>query len=163
MTLYFKDGTEFKGKMPDGTTQQRNIGLLWTVADLAAIGLYEPVDEPVPAGEAKVGSALVFEGGVMKRRPTTVPTVIPKEAVKLQAAIRIERLYPAWKQRNMNAAATSLLMARVTVGSWTADEQEQADALTAAWAQVSAIRTASDVLEAMNPIPLDYADDKHWV
>ena len=163
MTLYFKDLTEFRGKMPDGTTQQRNIGSLWTAAELAAVGLYEPVDEPVPAGETQVGSTIVFEGGVMKRRPTTVPTVILPARVKDEAGRRIEAVFPAWKQRNMNAAATALLMARVTVGSWTADEQEQADALTAAWALVSAIRTASDVLEAMDPIPLDYADDKHWV
>lgn len=28
--------------------------------------------------------------------------------------------------------------------------------------QRDAIRTASDALEAMDPIPSDYADDRHW-
>jgi hypothetical protein len=30
------------------------------------------------------------------------------------------------------------------------------------WNRIKAIRAASDEIEAMNPIPRDYQDDKHW-
>ena len=33
----------------------------------------------------------------------------------------------------------------------------------AVWAQIKALRARSDTLEAMTPVPADYADDKWWV
>jgi hypothetical protein len=49
-----------------------------------------------------------------------------------------------------------------TVGSWTAAEQAEADALKSAWAWIKAVRAASDTLEAMVPIPVDYTSDSYW-
>ena len=69
------------------------------------------------------------------------PAVSPA-AVKAEAQRRILEAVPEWRQRNALAAG-------------------QAEA-AAAWAPINAIRAASDALEAMDPIPADYAADHHW-
>jgi hypothetical protein len=46
--------------------------------------------------------------------------------------------------------------------TWTAAEQVEAAALDGAWGWIKAVRAASDVLESMVPIPVDYVDDRHW-
>jgi hypothetical protein len=132
----------------------------------------DPTDTDMTVNNNDLLAAMTAAGNVAALVPPTQAELdaaaaedvrASKAAVKAEAGRRIEAAFPAWEQRNMNAAATALIMTHVTVGSWTAEEQAQADALTAAWALVSSIRSASDVLEAMNPIPLDYSEDKHWV
>jgi len=85
----------------------------------------------------------------------------PPELVKAEARRRILAAYPEWKQANMTARGVELMRIRMT-RAWTADEQSEADALQAAWDWIKGIRTKSDALEAMRPIPSDYADDRHW-
>jgi len=69
--------------------------------------------------------------------------------------------YPEWKQRNMTARAVELLHIQASQ-PWTPEEQAEADALQAAWAWIASVRAASDVLEAMQPIPADWQSDQHW-
>lgn len=70
------------------------------------------------------------------------PAAVPATDVKLEARRRILARYPEWKQLNIIRAGGDDL-AKMT-----------------AW--IDAMRAASDALEAMSPIPADYADDSHW-
>lgn len=80
--------------------------------------------------------------------------------VKAEARRRILARLPDWKQANMTARGVELL--RKGEVNWTPQEQAEADAITAAWDWVKAVRLASDDIEAMTPIPDDYRDDGHW-
>lgn len=83
-----------------------------------------------------------------------------KDLVKAEAHRRIVAICPEWKQRNLTAQAT--LLAEKGRANWTAEEADRWDAGATLWAQISAIRVASDALEAMTPIPADFADDSYW-
>lgn len=93
--------------------------------------------------------------------PDTPPPPVPPENVKAEAYRRIVAICPEWKQRNLTAQA--VLLVEKGRSNWTAEEQAAWDAGEAIWSQIAAIRAASDVLEALDPIPTDYMDDKHWV
>lgn len=80
--------------------------------------------------------------------------------VKAEAERRILAIVPAWKQRNLLARAT--LLAEKGRDTWTDAELAEWTAGEAIWAQVVAIRTASDRIEAMIPIPDDFTADSHW-
>ena len=82
-------------------------------------------------------------------------------AVKKEARRRILARYPDWKQANMTARGVELVNLK-TERAWSAEEQAEADALQAAWDWVKSVRSASNAIESMNPIPVDLADDKHW-
>jgi hypothetical protein len=66
------------------------------------------------------------------------------------------------KQLNASMRANELNNKLATGGTLTTKEQGEADALKALAAAIKAIRAASDVLEAMDPIPSDYNDDSNW-
>lgn len=89
------------------------------------------------------------------------PDPIMAQNVKAEAYRRIIAICPEWKQRNLTAQA--VLLAEKGRSNWTDEEQAAWDAGEVIWSQISAIRAASDVLEALDPIPTDYMDDKHWV
>ena len=89
------------------------------------------------------------------------PPAVTAEDVKAEAGRRIVARYPEWKQRNMTARAVELLHIQASQ-PWTPEEQAEADALQAAWAWIASVRAASDVLEAMQPIPADWQSDQHW-
>jgi len=82
------------------------------------------------------------------------------EAVKVEAMRRILAICPEWKQRNLTAQAA--ILAEKGRANWTTDELAAWDAGRAIWDQIAAIRQRSDALEAMDPIPADFADDHHW-
>lgn len=92
--------------------------------------------------------------------PDTPPPPVPPENVKAEAYRRIVAICPEWKQRNLTAQAT--ILAEKGRANWTAEELAAWDAGEAIWQSIAAIRAASDVIEAMDPIPQDYMDDKHW-
>lgn len=62
--------------------------------------------------------------------------------VKAEAARRIEARYPAWRQLNVLG--------------------EGGAALAEMQAFINPIRAASNALEALNPIPVDFSADHHW-
>lgn len=89
---------------------------------------------------------------------TDIPATV--EMVKAEAYSRIIALCPEWKQRNLTAQAAQL--AKKSEANWTPEEQAAWDAGEALWNQIAAIRAKSDLLEAMDPIPVDYTLDKYW-
>ncbi len=82
------------------------------------------------------------------------------EDVKAEAGRRIIGVLPEWKQRNLTAQAA--ILAEKGRPNWTAEELAAWDAGRQLWGQVALVRQASDVLEAMDKIPDDFADNKHW-
>jgi len=87
----------------------------------------------------------------------TTPTVAH---VRAEAARRILAIAPEWKQRNLTAQAA--ILAEKGRDNWTAAEEAAWTAGSAIWASVAVIRTASDVIEALDPIPNDYWLDSRW-
>lgn len=111
-------------------------------------------DNWIEAANAKIGD-LWDEGQFFSVFPS--PTV---DMVKQEASRRILAICPEWKQRNLTAQAAQL--AKKGEANWTPEEQAAWGAGEALWNQIAAIRAKSDVLEAMNPIPVDYTLDMYW-
>lgn len=82
-----------------------------------------------------------------------------KALVKAEARRRILDRYPDWKQTNMLARSVELVKKGNTL---TPEELTETQQLEAVWAWIKAVRTASDQLEAMTPIPLDFNEDGRW-
>lgn len=82
--------------------------------------------------------------------------------VKSEARRRILAAFPDWKQANMTARGVELQDIWRRKGNWTVQEQAEADALQAAWDWIKSVRAASDAIEALQPIPGDYAENKRW-
>lgn len=80
--------------------------------------------------------------------------------IKAEAARRILAILPEWEQRNLTARAVELVKKGET--NWTQAEAAEWAAGEALWSQIKAVRAASDALEAMSPIPANYANDVHW-
>jgi hypothetical protein len=83
-------------------------------------------------------------------------------AVKAEARRRILARFPEWRQANMTARGVELLNIRVVAGSWTAPQAQEAGELGAAWDWIKAVRAASNAIEALAPIPADFASDTRW-
>lgn len=100
------------------------------------------------------------ESGVTRTYPEKTAIPVTAERVKAEAYRRIIGIVPEWKQRNLTARATVLL--KKGEANWSEDEAAEWAAGEAIWAQVDAIRDASDTLEGKSPIPQDFTDDRHW-
>jgi hypothetical protein len=92
-----------------------------------------------------------------------------KAAVKAEAQRRIIALTGRMalmdcmiKQSNANMRANELNDKRVSGGTLTAGEETEATALRNLATAIKAIRAASDGVELLDPIPLDYADNQYW-
>ena len=88
-----------------------------------------------------------------------IPPVTP-QAVKDEARRRILAIAPEWKQHNLTAEATAL--AEKGRDTWSADELAAWNNTQTIRRQINDIRQASNRIEALNPIPSDFEDDKHW-
>lgn len=109
------------------------------------------------------GSSQSLDGNQLTiSRSFTAARTPSLEEVKEEARRRILDLVPEWKQVNLTARAVELQDIYRVNGAWTTEEQAEHDALVAAWAEIKAIRTKSDEIEAMNPVPLDFRDDSYW-
>lgn len=113
----------------------------------------------------KSGNAVVRTWSKTRR-----PLAEQKAAVKAEAQRRIIALTGGRdldtcfiKQFNANMRATELNDKRLNGEAWTAEEQAEAAALRALATAIKAIRTKSNVIEEMQPIPLDYVADSYWV
>jgi hypothetical protein len=91
-------------------------------------------------GEFAAADFLIIGGFVVPKEP--VAPIITPEQVKAQAWGRIMARYPDWKQLNLM--------------------REGGLALDTMSAFIDAVRAASNALEALNSIPIDFADDTHW-
>ena len=119
-----------------------------TVSRIGADGRRETVTVDMPAEE--VAALEAFHAGNAPKAA----------AVKAEARRRILALYPDWKQANLTARGVELL--RKGEARWTAEELAEADAIHAAWDWVKSVRSASDAIEAMSPIPEDFRADRNW-
>lgn len=122
----------------------------------------ETVGTPGPLTSAMT-ETIVEQNRVVKRTTHAAVAVdVQKMAVKNEARRRILARYPDWKQTNMGARGLELQEIWRQAGAWTAEEQAEANALAAAWGWIKAVRAASDLIELMSPIPVDYAADVRW-
>jgi len=92
--------------------------------------------------------------------PDPEPTV---EQVKAEAGRRILDVCPEWKQRNHIATDLTYTKIIQAGGSLTAEQEESRVAIESVWASVQNIRSKSDEIEAMSPIPQDYTNDSYWI
>ncbi len=90
-------------------------------------------------------------------------------AVRAEAARRMRALVNARDDRHLDIIisnglreAARLLRKEVDGEALTAEEQARKAELRQIDAALEAIRAASNALEAMDPIPADYTDDKWW-
>ena len=154
----------WKGEKINGVSHPRNIAQLWTAEELAAVGLYHPVQAPSPEPHKNLTKEFV---GIRNNVPTVVreyeDKVYTHSDVKKEANARIEQLYPSWKQDNHLAECVIMLMG-IVVQEATPTEKQLADVTAAleAFAEIKRIRAASDVLEGMEEVPTDYAADERW-
>lgn len=142
-----------------------------------------PVARPVEGDPPAYNAALEqLAGPTYQIEPTKVvrkwtverlPLAAQQAAVKAEARRRILARYPEWKQANMLARdgelqAIQLGTMRDDAGNAVAQraltDAEKAEhvAIRKGWDWVKSVRVASDTLEAANPIPLDFTDNKHW-
>lgn len=127
----------------------------WSVADKAYVDQW-------PANRFTRG--IESEKGLSDRlRPYgLVGPVVSVQDVKDEARRRILAVYPEWKQANMTARGVELTRKLAQGDAWTEAEEADAEALQDAWGWIRSVRTASDAIEAMTPIPLDFCDDSRW-
>ena len=92
--------------------------------------------------------------------PDDEPTV---EEVKAEAGRRILLVCPEWKQRNH--IATDLTYEKIIRGGGILTEEQESDRLVieGVWSDIQGIRSKSNDIESMSPIPADYTDDSYWV
>lgn len=100
------------------------------------------------------------------------PTV---DDVRAECSRRMQAMVGARDEKNLehiisNAGREATRLQAIRLGvpgvvegrEWTAEEAQRAAALFIANDALDAIRAASNVLEAMDPIPADYQDNSHW-
>jgi len=85
-----------------------------------------------------------------------------KAGVKAEAYRRITAYLPDWKQRNLTARAAEFGIKLAQGYTLTATDEAEIASGQLAWDHVKAIRSASDVLEALAEPPKDFTDDKYW-
>jgi hypothetical protein len=131
---------------------------------LAAYGLYPVQVEAQPSYDPRyqrlVQSSLTEANGVVTRGWVVEDIPATAERVKAEAYRRIVAICPEWKQRNLTAQAAQL--AKKGEANWTPEEAAAWAAGEALWVQIAAIRAASDVIEAMDPIPANFYDLPEW-
>jgi len=103
--------------------------------------------------------AWVLNNGAIEIDQTEKNKIL-KGKVKDEAYRRIIALCPEWKQRNLTAQAS--ILAEKGRDNWTAEELSAWEVGEAIWSEIATIRSKSDELEAMDPIPQDYTEDKWW-
>jgi len=87
-----------------------------------------------------------------------LPTVLQ---IKEDDGRRILEIAPEWMQRNLTAQAA--VLAKIGQDNWTTDQADEWAAGELIWASIQAIRTASNMIEAIDPIPYDaLTNEDRW-
>ncbi len=134
-----------------------------------------PVVDTKPAYDASIqyltGPVVAVNAGVnVTRTWTVVDKTITAAMVKDEAQRRIivrtgapDLTICLTKQLNALMRATELNNIKLDNGVWTAEEAAEAAVLKQLADDIKLIRAKSDEIEAMSPIPLDYAvNDSYW-
>ena len=90
-------------------------------------------------------------------------TPISSGSVKGEAGRRILAICPEWQQRNYIATSLTFTDMIQDGETLTAEQETQRSEIKAIWTTIQGIRTKSDEIEAMSPIPADFKDDSYWV
>lgn len=114
--------------------------------------------EPGQPEWESIDKSLVDDPAPVPKKPLPPATV---KDVKEEAYKRIVAILPEWKQRNLTARAAELA-AILAERSWTNEERAEWGDGQAIWDQIKAIRAASNEIEAMDPIPVDFREDRYW-
>ena len=83
--------------------------------------------------------------------------------IKKEASRRILEIAPEWKQRNLISSGVEMLDKLVQGGSLSTADLAARNYSLSIWSQIAKIRAKSNELEAMDPIPNDFKDDKYWI
>jgi hypothetical protein len=118
-----------------------------------------PISSPL---EKQAGPETIIEPDKVIRRWTGVriPLETQQQIVKGICRKKILAVFPEWKQTNMTARGVELLS--TGPANWTDQDKAEAMALQTAWAWIKSMRQASNVIEAMSPIPADFMNGKYW-
>lgn len=134
---------------------------------------YRPVIEEKPARsqlEMLTGPVVTIEADRVVKRWSLVrrPLADQKEQVKdecqrrILVCLAVNDVIPCILKQ-LNALMRSVKLTDVKhAREWTAQEAAEAAALESLSTEIERLRAKSNALEAMDPIPLDYADNKWW-
>ncbi len=118
------------------------------------------------AGPESAEEALRLYAELGREKPALTPTA---DDVRAEAARRMRVLMGARDDRhlavlisNNTREATRLLQKEISDGALAPEEQARKRQLRQIDDAIEAIRAASNRLEAMEPIPDDFADDRWW-
>lgn len=111
-------------------------------------------------GDTWNGSDFTKAGAATPASAADVNTVAQARIIALTGATDFDSCIV--KQLNALMRATELTNKRALGQPLTDDETAQATALQAMADAIKGVRDASNVLNAMTPIPLDYSDNGHW-
>ena len=99
--------------------------------------------------------------GTFTAPPLSAPTA---DQVKAEAERRILAIVPEWKQRNMITFGVEAIRDHGSdASSWPVELQAMNTTVQDIWNRIKTIRTRSDEIETMKPIPADFMDDKYWL
>jgi len=87
---------------------------------------------------------------------------IDPSVVKGEAGRRILAICPEWQQRNYIATSLTFTDMIQDGETLTVEQETQRSEIKAIWTTIQGIRTKSDEIEAMSPIPSDFREDSYW-
>lgn len=136
------------------------------VVDRALFEGEMPLDWPerdkwAQSDEAQIGWS--HDGQVFRPPPPVPLPAVTVADVKAEAHRRIVAIMPEYHQRNLTDFAIKAVQDHGANPSlWPSDVKAINDDARAKWAAIKAIRAKSDQIEAMTPIPADFAADSYW-
>lgn len=111
---------------------------------------------------SEIRQMILDAGGIEAVEPYTPPAITANQ-VKLEANHRIEAITPDYKQRNSLALGVEAIQTYGTdVSQWPEQLQTLNTVIQQQWTLIKEIRTCSNHLELLDPIPADYTDNKYW-
>lgn len=162
-TLKLKDGFIFQrgstyGAVPHEYPEATS--LQWDSETLTATWSFaQGAEGNTPDDQVQVFSQEELDA--MEAQAFADPTVT-EDDVKAEAYRRIVAILPEWRQRNYIARDLEFTKITDSGGTLTTEQQAERAAIEGYWAEIKAIRTASNALEAMDTIPVDYKNIEHW-
>lgn len=130
---------------------------------------YETVGTPSPLTASAVAEVIEQTRVVVRTTHSAASLAVQQQAVKQEAQRRIIAITGAsdimsclTKQLNAQMRAAELSNIKAEGGQLTAEQEAEAAALQALADSIKAIRAKSNEIEALDPIPADYAADARW-
>lgn len=86
---------------------------------------------------------------------------VSPDMVKSEASRRILAFLPFWQQNNLTARMAELVIKGRE--NWTTEEIKEWENIQQIWERVKFIRSRSNAIEALVPIPEDYRNEAYWI